>query len=1185
MIKIQHAENNLDHFKDGESSVASMCSKLDSESRNHSYPVAFQILKCSSVFSKFKLGINTTTIALYYYDVYYTQLKTDMDQYQLEHIVGVRGNINGGICVINEKEIAYAAAHHAVIRNVETHSQRFIATGEITCMALSPSRDLIGIAEKGTGNVKWYECSTLRCKRKMTHESSSDILHISICRDSTTCLILSGQPDYLLTMWKMEKNTATAFASMNLAATIEKDVLRADLCPTNSTLVSIIGKKLLRMFHVTSKNTSRRFIPVTVNSKSEPQNYTSQCWLSSGDLIVGAENGEIIVIDSDRNTNKVSMRADQPIHSILECPKGFVVGCAGGTLVLYQQTSKEGGYTLSNTMNLCSNTVISGMGLMKVPSQAAMVMCVTEENSIIAVPLLSPQDNDSGAAVIVPSLNHSPSNSIHSLVPDAGALVLDVCVWRPLIAIGGYDDGTVRLYNYQSHELELTHRFDDNICDLSFSPCGDYILLSMTTTVCLCSVLSNKLNISWQVEQLPQSCLVRFSNGGDRFAICLGTIVQVHCVFTKENICTLRGHSKSIIDFSFLGYKDMLVTIGSDGVVCQWDINRGLPNSRCIDINSPAYLAGCVSCCNEYAYVMSADCMIKKINIEEGTIESEFQYGNIVKIMTQLPSGQIALSLEDGVVEFISFEKDCLIVQRFLHKGRVTSMQYSKDGAKRLFFAGKEGLVSMYKKTNNDALETLYRPIDGITMESREEFEEKERTILSLEDKIKSLHSEHLLAVESLNMNQNILQNKIQLEYDHKLALAQKDMGDVTTEGNDLIAQHTSDMEIIDKQHKILLANTREECEEKLNKEKASTEEFENRCNEMKVEFEAIMVELESSNSEIRSTATRIFHEQMAREKKKCDEIMECIHALHQHLEIQEEKMEEDAEREMALITFTHHAFIKDLKRNKQLLQQERSILQQRHNATTTDLRELQEQVASQEDKQNDYEETITKLDNAIESDHAEIVEQDNIILQKEHDMSAYSQANLEDEQINADLLGERRRIEDEIKPYEEEVKQVEIKLEQVCDQLREEESKTTNLRVEMDRLNLKLNQTRAAANCADRQRDEKEQLLMELESRLFSDSKPPITEVDGHQSLKASLRTLFDEFLDGKSSRKTTFTAKSANDKLNSVTKKISSMKRMMEQKKRTHEKEMNRLHREHAVLKEASILTCCCPFFSLKM
>lgn len=480
-----------------------------------------------------------------------TEAVVEGPKFQLEHI--------GGLCTLND-EIVYQAATHLFIQNVATKSQRLVESGEITAMAINPARGLIGAAEKGTGVVKFFDSVTLQCKRKLIHESMFDILHISMSKDATRCLVLGGLPDYNLTMWDMERSTANA--SIRLTTITKKEIISADVSPTDRALVSVIDNKLIWLFMV---SVNGKFVSVKTNLKAEAQNYSAQTWLaSSGELVVGteaSETGSLVVMGGKDKETKQILKIEYAVRSLSACPRGFVVECHDGTVLLFQRSNKRGCYELTRSMHIKEKAAISGLATMKIEDGPNCdLICLSQSHSIVKIPLIL-SDGEGKELEIVPSFNASP-RQIDSLVPDLGFMFVDCCGWKSLVAIGGYD-GVLRIFDYRTHEVVLMHRFDERICGLSFHLTGEYLLVSTSTSMFLCSVLTDKLSISWQINDLQEPPMTCFLHGG-HFAIALGTIVQVHDLYSASfsHVSTLRGHSKSIIEFSFRGHRDKLITIG-----------------------------------------------------------------------------------------------------------------------------------------------------------------------------------------------------------------------------------------------------------------------------------------------------------------------------------------------------------------------------------------------------------------------------------------------------------------------------------------------------------------------------------------------------------------------------------------------------------------------------------------------
>lgn len=49
---------------------------------------------------------------------------------------------------------------------------------------------------------------------------------------------------------------------------------------------------------------------------------------------------------------------------------------------------------------------------------------------------------------------------------------VSVCAWKPIFLTSGQDDKTVRLWNYESQELELVKYYQEDIFSLCLHPTG-----------------------------------------------------------------------------------------------------------------------------------------------------------------------------------------------------------------------------------------------------------------------------------------------------------------------------------------------------------------------------------------------------------------------------------------------------------------------------------------------------------------------------------------------------------------------------------------------------------------------------------------------------------------------------------------------------------------------------------------
>jgi len=617
----------------------------------------------------------------------------DDQHFELKHVIGAQSN--GGLCLLNESTIAYSAANQIILHDTQDNSQQFINTGgSVTAISASHSTNLLAVSEKG--DVKLYDTSTLRCKRTLATEATNDIIDISLSRDAKRCLTLGGSPDHILTMWDVDRSIV--FASLKLSTVTKKDLSSVSMSPDYSQ-ICVIGKKVVRLFNLSI--TTKRFQVFKATDLSISPNYTAQLWLINGDLVIGSDSGSLLVLGNDMQTKQL-LKVEYPVTSLAPCPRGFAIGCSEGTLVIFQQMNKDSSFAVTRTIYTQQNSPIHSMVVTRVQQGSQSVICLTNNRSIIKVPLID-NGNNTDETQLVPSLNLSARRSdIDNLIPDTGTLFVDSCVWKPLIVIGG-NDGVIRLFNYQTRQVVLSQKFDEKISSLSFHSSGQYLLVSSSSTVSLNTVLTDKLSTLWQVESRQSPALICFSKGS-LFAVSLGgtTTIRIHDIQSSfEIVSTLRGgHTKAIIEMTF-GHKDELVSVGADGVVCLWDINRSVTKTRTVDFTSPAFLSAVITRDCSHVFAVSADGQLKKIDVVKGELIVQSKLDANARLMTTLGDGNVVVSTTDGSVECISLTESPSTNLRQVcldsSQSRVSSIHHCTSSG-LLISASRDGFVSIYKR-------------------------------------------------------------------------------------------------------------------------------------------------------------------------------------------------------------------------------------------------------------------------------------------------------------------------------------------------------------------------------------------------------------------------------------------------------------------------------------------------------
>ena len=92
---------------------------------------------------------------------------------------------------------------------------------------------------------------------------------------------------------------------------------------------------------------------------------------------------------------------------------------------------------------------------------------------------------------------------------------LDTCVRKPLVATCGLDK-CVRIWNYETREIELCETFDEEALSIAFDPFGLHVVVGFTDRLRLMSLLMDSIRMTREFN--VKVCReVRYSNGGACF--------------------------------------------------------------------------------------------------------------------------------------------------------------------------------------------------------------------------------------------------------------------------------------------------------------------------------------------------------------------------------------------------------------------------------------------------------------------------------------------------------------------------------------------------------------------------------------------------------------------------------------------------------------------------------------------
>ena len=497
---------------------------------------------------------------------------------QKKSILGVNTKVKS-VHLLNIEQILYSCGNHVLVWNTHTKNQTFLyqcSSGEeVQIIELFASRRQIAISVKkidggGGPQILIYDAITFKRKKAIkfqgdVNNDDSDVISLSFSMDGKQCTVLRDAPHYQLTLWNIEKSAKTV-ASIRLATPSGKEIRRVTIQPSSSenkdVVVCASGNGIIRFFKVIDGI----FRPITVNLRREQQNYIVQCWLSNKIAILGTDSNELIVMENFVAQAVVSISGwDESITSMISFSHGVILGGSKGSIRIYT-CIKENDYTLSLSKDLSlDDKRVSEIVAIDKAATEEMVICLLSNGRICSCPL-----SDTNIAVgenIVPWFHDIGSDGTCRVI------CMDICLLKPIVATGGVDR-SLRIWNFETNDFELMSSFQDDIISISLHPSSLQILICFKNHVELNYIYNSGLSEVWsrELQTTGSSC---FSNGGQHFALVCGPFVQVYGTYKFDPICTLRGHTAPIKAIAWRHDDLELATIGSDNVICMWNVPNG----------------------------------------------------------------------------------------------------------------------------------------------------------------------------------------------------------------------------------------------------------------------------------------------------------------------------------------------------------------------------------------------------------------------------------------------------------------------------------------------------------------------------------------------------------------------------------------------------------------------------------
>ncbi len=286
---------------------------------------------------------------------------------------------------------------------------------------------------------------------------------------------------------------------------------------------------------------------------------------------------------------------------------------------------------------------------------------------------------------------------------------MDVCIRKQLLVTCSTDK-TVRIWNYATKQLEITHSINDEPLSVAFHPSGFHIVLGTQDKINWMNVLTKSISSGGLKSVQTKHCKeIKFANGGHLFAAVHTNSIQVFNFYTGEQFKhPFKGHLNKPRCIDWFEDDSGFISCGNDGAIYVFDVLTSTENNRDLELDynikgiqfsSVVKIPGP----GKNLYAVGSDGTIKEIDktkekqkLDTGTVLSQI-------VLTSNQKALFAGTGEEGkpgavVIFKLPFMK---INEIQGHSKPIERMRLSYDN-NYLFTAGKDGCLILYDVKDRD---------------------------------------------------------------------------------------------------------------------------------------------------------------------------------------------------------------------------------------------------------------------------------------------------------------------------------------------------------------------------------------------------------------------------------------------------------------------------------------------------
>uniref|UniRef100_A0A0B7A6G0 Cilia- and flagella-associated protein 57 n=1 Tax=Arion vulgaris TaxID=1028688 RepID=A0A0B7A6G0_9EUPU len=1043
---------------------------------------------------------------------------------QARHIFGLKSKVSGNICYHDEQTIVYPAGSNCILYNIDQKSQKFIPGTDksegMTALAVSPNRRYMAIAEKADKpTVTIYDLHSLRKKKVLSSNDiqSGEYISLAFSPDSKYLVTQGGKPDWTLLYWTWEKSKVMALVKASNPQYPNSEVYQVSFNPQDNTQLCAVGNTVFRYFRYSEGNLK----PFNFQ-KIDPQNYLCHAWLSEDRIIVGTDNGHLMLFEAgeikqeynlvpsgDKQTVDNQLETFIHVTAIVAHSKGFACSFGMGTVYLYEKTDDRELY--KKTREICIppdpwNGQDPNLSLQQIfnclvisPSEETLVAS-TEQGQLYYL-TLSSADISRGDQANFEIL----SQTFHT-APITG---LDVCIRKPLIATCSTDHA-VMIWNYETCNLELYKVFAEEAYSVALHPSGLYILVGFSDKLRLMNLLID--DIRTFKEFTVRSCReCAFSNGGHLFASVMGNVIQLYSTTTFDNVNNLKGHNGKVRAVVWSADDSKLISCGMDGAVYEWDTFTGKRLSESV-WKTCSYSSVTVTPDGKSTFAVGSDRTIKEIADSQ--------------ILREVPAGEMILSAvamsHSGRMLFAGTVKGTVWSMKYPlavpgdwtehqgHGASIVKMKITYDD-QYLVTIGDDASIILWKIQDKEGRGLKRDKEIGYAEEiliTKSDLEEKNSTVADLNSRVEELKMENEYQLRLKDMTYNEKMKELTEKFIQEMESLKTKNQVLKTDKDREEAKHDEDMADLMETHTDELQDLESASNQKLMLEYEKFQEQQTKTLKIQEDYEKQLTEMEEGKEKALERLTAYYETKLHDMRTKLEQSSDEAQQQTREYEETKKQIEEDGDRE--ILDIKHH-FERKLREEKEAnlrLKGETGIMRKKFTTLQKEIDDHKEEIKKLQAETSKLNNVIRSLEKDIKSLKKEIQERDDTIQDKEKRIYDLKKKNQELEKFKFVLDYKIKELKKQIEPREMDIKNMK-------EQIQEMESELERFHKQNSQLELNITELRQKLKATDKEFHQERQKVRDVEAtvrRFKTDLHNCVGYIQDPKMLKESIKALYQK-------------------------------------------------------------------------